>query len=380
VRSFGRVWLWATVCATAGSCGGPLLAPPAVPPAMSNEIDLFGRLGPSVPVRFVGAAASGLAQHTFGAGGDDCDPDVCRGMLVFSSTRHSAHPNLYLRKAEGGAITQLTDERCSNIQPAFSPDGTRIAFASDRRGNWDIFVLPLEGRELVQVTDGDEHEVHPTWSPDGRFLAYSRLSAKTGRWEVCVAPADSAGSGLGTRLLVGEGLFPVWSRQGRLAFQRAAPGEGWFGIWTVAIDGDRVSRPAEVAAGPDWGAIAPAWSPDGARLVFAAVNRSGLPGPGRSAGGATGSSAPVRYADSLWMCRADGTELIRLTADGELVAGPTWGDDGRVYYVSNRSGGRHVWSVRPNLAPTSDVEVRAARRHDSLAPGSKEPGSGHTVE
>jgi Tol biopolymer transport system component len=51
------------------------------------------------------------------------------------------------------------------------------------------------------------------------------------------------------------------------------------------------------------------------------------------------------------MVTADGSERIRLTAEGESASAPVWGTDGRVYFVSDRSGGRHIWSLRPALPP-----------------------------
>jgi len=344
---------------------------------------VLGRFASDPSVRFSGSAASGLVQHTFAPVGEDRDPDVTfpvpggPGLLVFSSTRHSEHADLYLRRTDGGAVIQLTNDAFDNIQPAFSPDGRRVAFASNRNGNWDIFVLDLAaerrltasretvagggaqdalldpesrdaGRQLLQVTDSDDQEVHPTWSPDGRQVAYSCLSSRSGRWEIFVVSVDA---GTRRRMLVVEGLFPVWSRMGRLAFQRARNrDDGWFGIWTVAVDGDRVSRPAEVASGADWAAIGPAWGQGGSRLVFATVNRDRL----------TRSRASVRYADSIWMVRADGTERIRLTPAGERAGAPVWGADGRVYFVTERSGRRHIWSLRPVAPPIATPAVQPA--------------------
>ena len=378
----------------AQSAPGVTAGQPAPVRTVAGPVDVLGRFAADSPVRFAGSAASGLIQHTFAPEGEDRDPDVRGGLLVFSSTRHSTHPNLYLLRTDGGPVVQLTGDAFDNIQPALSPDGRRVAFASNRNGNWDIFVLdlatdrrasaagpaeegtqpatgaggawpfgpdprqpapsgaewpaPEDGQPILQVTDSEDHEVHPTWSPDGRRLAYSCLSSRSGRWEIFVVDVDA---GTRRRMLVTEGLFPVWSRTGRLAFQRARDrGAGWFGVWAVTLSEDSVSRAAEIVSGADWAAIAPAWSEDGSRLVFATVNRDRL----------ARSSAGLQYADSLWIVRADGTERIRLTPAGESASAPVWGDDGRVYFVSDRSGRRHIWSLRPVAAPTGPVLDRPA--------------------
>ena len=93
--------------------------------------------------------------------------------LIFSLLGH-----LFRLPIEGGAAEQLTFGPCYDNDPAFSPDGRRVAFVSDRDGSAaNVFLLDLSTRTITQVT----HEAHagqPAWSPEGRSIAYCRILAR----------------------------------------------------------------------------------------------------------------------------------------------------------------------------------------------------------
>src|SRR5690606_2550070 len=69
-------------------------------------------------------------------------------------------------------ITRLTNGAWDDIAPAASPDGKQVAFASNRNGFWDLYLMDLSSGEVTQLTDTPEYEGAPTWSPDSTFLAY----------------------------------------------------------------------------------------------------------------------------------------------------------------------------------------------------------------
>ena len=88
-----------------------------------------------------------LRQITFTSEGADFDPDIdpTGTLLVYASTQHRATADLYLKRITGSALQQLTDDPANDVMPAFSPDGKRVAFASDRAGNWDIYLMDVAG-------------------------------------------------------------------------------------------------------------------------------------------------------------------------------------------------------------------------------------------
>jgi len=146
--------------------------------------------------------------------------------------------------------------------PAWSPDGRKIAFTSNRDGNEDIYVVDVEGGGLVNLTRSRGTDRKPVWSPDGRLIAFR--GDRDGNGEVYVMNADGSAQRRLTRNPAPDN-GPVWSPDGRrILFQRAL-GD----IWVMNRDGSGQRnltpdvRPARIAW--DW---SPAWSPDGRLIAF----------------------------------------------------------------------------------------------------------------
>ncbi len=141
--------------------------PPVEPVAASGPIggaapvDRFGRFGGANLADPVPQTEETAQQHSFADVGADADPDVDRRgqWIVFCSTRHNLSGDLYLKRVGGVTITQLTNDPAGNVQPAFSPSGRQIAFASDRSGNWDIWMIDVDGRNCVRITDAASHDI-----------------------------------------------------------------------------------------------------------------------------------------------------------------------------------------------------------------------------
>lgn len=308
------------------------------------QISLFGEL-PNVPGSdFESRAAVSLRQHSYPTDGSDFDPSISSEgqMMVFSSTRHSHTPDIYIKDVDGMAVTQLTSDPSSDIQPAISPDGRRVAFASDRGGNWDIWVVNIDGQQPIQVTANPAHEVHPSWSPDGSDLVFSSLPERGGQWELWTASAEAGA----VKKFIGYGLFPEWSPSSdTVVFQRARRrGSRWFSLWTIQLINGEPRMPTEICSSAAHAMILPTWSPDGSQIAFCSVaSAESLREDGRG---------EFQRAD-VWMVDADGRGRVRLTEGTGANYAPAWSKLGRIYFTSDRGDEttEAVWSVIPLRAP-----------------------------
>ena len=191
--------------------------------------------------------------------------------------------DLYLLPIGGGDAQALTNGMAWDMMPRFSPDGSGIAFISDRNGGDNVWTIPADGGEPRQVSHEDFRLVNnPVWSPDGRFIAARKHFVSTrslGSGEIWLYHASGEGSGLqlnekpNEQKDLGE---PAFSPDGRYVYfsQDTTPGstfqygknaaEGIYSIRRI----DRETGDIEtVIAGPG-GAVRPTPSPDGRYLAF----------------------------------------------------------------------------------------------------------------
>jgi len=332
--------------------------------ARASQITMFGELPNERGSIFVTRPATPLQQHTFGEVGADFDVDISpKGdVMVFASTRHSMNPDLYIKAVSGVAVTQLTSDPGADVHPVFSPDGSRIAFSSNRSGNWDIWMMSVNGGMPVRVTQSAADEIHPSWSPDGTELVFCSMPEYGGQWELWIADALNGSA----RRFIGYGLFPDWSpTSDDIVFQRARERGGrWFSIWKLTMVDGEPRYPTELASSATHAMILPSWSRDGQRIAFAttAVEPVGqiLPGGGQPNNHLDGDpeSASREITFDIWTVGADGSGKVRLTDGFSVNYGPSFGPDGRVYFTSNRAGFENVWSVwsenDPALIPNVD--------------------------
>jgi len=323
-------------------------------------LSLFGDRPEYEDVPFENRVIANLARHSFTTDGLDFDPDVCDrfGLLVFASTRNSERPDIFLKSLDGTALTQLTSDPADDIQPRFSPDGDRIAFCSNRGGSWDIWMTNRDGTEFTQLTRDPGDEVAPSWSPDGTQIAYSAWGSRSHQWEIWTLATQHPG----IRRFLAYGMFPAWSPDGkRIALQRARQrGSHLFSIWTIDLADGEALHPTEVAHEDAAACIAPSWSPDGALLVYCVVPDG--PAPPMATDG-TPSAA------DLWVVELRSGLRMRLTDGAEACFNPAWARDGRVFFVSARSGTENIWSLttelgsyaggRPDPARTTTTEQDA---------------------
>jgi len=234
--------------------------------------------------------------------------------------------------SDGTGLVQLTNtgDGVSNGDPAWSPDGQRIAFASDRRGGvWDIYVMDADGSNVVPRTSTGQYNAYPNWSPDGRMIAFEAMRDEANgpgsgfSLDVYAVSADGAMASP-VRLTTDRGweAYPAWSPDGRtVAFvsdDRAY--DILFDLYVMNADGSGVTALLE---GPfEWPVeyyFQPAWSPDGRKLAIVVC----------------AWAFDNCYPDAtIALVNADGSGLTRLAAAGGF-AKPTWSPDGQTIAFSS---------------------------------------------
>ena len=196
--------------------------------------------------------------------GEELFPSLSKdGRTVAYASRAAGNWDIYVQRVAGSVAVNITgDSPANDMQPAFSPDGDRIAFRSDRDGG-GVFVMGATGESVLRVSDFGSR---PAWSPDG-----GRLAFETQNFEIPHARASDSevwqvdlGTGERRKLSEGDAVQPAWSPHGhRIAYWGLTAG-GQRDLFTIPAAG---GPPVPVTQDPplDW---SPVWSNDGRFLYF----------------------------------------------------------------------------------------------------------------
>jgi TolB protein len=163
-------------------------------------------------------------------------------------------------------FTRLTDGQWDDITPAISPDQTRLAFASNRDGPWDLYLLDLASGSVTRLTDTPEYDGAPSWSPDGQFLTYETY---TGNLEVYIRPVSGDQPPIPLSEHPVADFSPSWSPLGRqVAFISTRSGERE--VWLANLDEPGPEKFTNLSRQPNSAEAHPVWSPSGS-LAWAAI-------------------------------------------------------------------------------------------------------------
>ena len=289
-------------------------------------------------------------------------PALPGGTLAFASDRDSStapSTQIYLSGTDGTGLERLTNFPWWAMEPSWSPDGTRIAFAGVRpeayfKGDFvpfngnphltahahDIYVMNRDGSHLQKLTNRDrENDQYPAWSPDGSTIAFMR-GCDPVNCAPHIALMGSDGSNP-VEITHGEGLDfrPTWSPDGStLAFERDAPDFSHAGVFVVNRDGSGLTK----LVGLDTSGLSglfgedPVWSPEGNKIAFWNPTIPAL----QAVNVATKKVSTIAKAADLGP-GPDGLRYASWSPDGRwlAIAADGEGSDGAAVYLVSSDGG-----------------------------------------
>lgn len=280
--------------------------------------------------RLLARAAVVAAVAVALAGCGDGDETAPRPDLALVSSRNGDYA-IYAMSAEGGSQVRLSSEEGDpsspsglffQVEPSWSPDGRRLAFASKRSGSFDIYVMDADGEGTRRLTSTKKDDSHPSWSPDGRQIAFAR-----GPGDIYVMNADGSGARRISHPTVEE-AEPAWSPDGKwIAYARRTPGTPIREVWIVRPDGTESHAVTSLGAS----SYTPAWSPDSSRIVFSSnvdgeiyeLYTIGVDGKGRRgvAAATEGTFEPAWSPDGTRIAFSEGGAIftVELGAGGEAT-------------------------------------------------------------
>lgn len=239
-------------------------------------------------------------EHTYGTGR--------LGTIVFSSAPppplgEHGNQDIFVADRKFQNWIRLTNDPARDTLPCWSPDGTKIAFVSERDGDREIYIMDADGRNQTNITKNPTPDDDPSWSPDGRMIAFH--STRGGIRSIFVVDIDGKGLDMIVSRVVG---CPAWSPDGKKIAYINLDGD----IETCNTQGRNQSI---LTRGPGYD-FNPSWSPDGQKIAFHS-NRTGF--------------------WEIYTMNADGSDQKRLTNSKLSDLFPDWTSDGRIIWQRSRA-------------------------------------------
>jgi len=255
--------------------------------------------------------------------------------IAFSSDRDATHPLGYytgnyeiyvMDSEEGNQQTRLTYNDAKDTEPSWAPDGRRIAFASYRDNNWEIYALNVppyktgEGPERLTVNTW--HDFSPSWSPNGNDIAFT--SSPNVNHEIYVInPKENTGPTNLTNNPAND-YYSSWSPEGNIVFNSDRDGNLEIYRMDGVVSDEVILTNITNSPGLDY---YPSWSPDGSRIAFSSER--------------TGNR-------EIYVMDVEGeASPIPLAAHPAVDYQPSWSPDSKwIAFTSDRDGNWDVWKIK----------------------------------
>ena len=196
------------------------------------------------------------------------------GNLVFLSIEENGYAHLFIQSnpPQKLPLTRITSGDWNDIAPALSPDRKQLAFASDRSGFWDLYVMDLQSGNVTQITNTPQYDSAPSWSPDSQWLVFETYI--NDNLEISVVSVNDR-----TKPIIpitqdpASDHSPVWAPDGRhVAFISSRGGDS--DVWLANLDLTGPDRYQNLSNTPFASENYPVWNYDGSKLLWASTSQT----------------------------------------------------------------------------------------------------------
>ena len=268
-------------------------------------------------------------------------PEGLGGRIVFTCTRADLMQLCMVLPTGEGGVARLTGETAHDFYPAFSPDGKSIAFASNRGGNYDLYIKVFEGDTLTQLTTGVGEVSSASFSPDGKTIAFS--TSKDGKPSFWTVDRNADHMLMLYEAEGGNIASPVWSPNGKsIAFVMSSlQNPEAYDAYIYDIETKKIAPVTQGHLSNTGGSVD--WSPDG-RFLLLFAGESGK--------------------HEIYRLELISGEILPLTNDGKNNWAPSYSPDGQWIVFNSMRGSEgvaNIFIMRPDGSDirqlTDDIEA-----------------------
>jgi TolB protein len=195
--------------------------------------------------------------------------------FIILSIEEGGYAHLFIQREnpQDLPLTRITSGNWNDTAPALSPDRSQLAFASDRSGFWDLYVMNLQTGSIAQVTDSPQYDSAPSWSPDSQWLAFETYV--NDNLEIAVVSVNDRTQPIlpVTEDPASSDHSPAWAPDGRnLAFISNRSGDS--DVWLANLDLAGEERYHNLSNTPLAAENHPVWNFDGSKLLWSSTSQT----------------------------------------------------------------------------------------------------------